>query len=477
MSEQALAEKRQDAWQSMGRKLLGARKRAGLEVAELASQSLVHTRFINAFEAGRDAGLAQTYAKGYLRLLVKELDLSESEILGLYESGCEGNIPGNELCTDNVRKSHSGATQPRQRLIKTAVAHTGQVFAEALGALISLGSAVASLMPKKSGKQPSAKSRGATSTGIDQTGKAPVQSMSADMSSQKATGSKRPTAILKNGSSWTTSAWSPVSWFGLVNSVVMSAVVIGVIVTASMQMDQTANTQDPSAAEIEDLAPLGELASNAVGVDVAAPMGNTKTEFSPLNGDERRAALAMLDQVDSEAKPVEPEQIEQVQFSQPSDSGAESLAAIETLSETATDQDDHRAVRSVINIGSRDAFGSQASSNAQSVELVDTFEPVGPGAEYMIAQHIAQDRLVISVYEDSWVDVRDAEGVRLYRALAKAGRRIDLSGKSPFSLHVGNAPGLGLELNGEFIPIERYRSDNSARLTLAGNSTVNTVSP
>ncbi|MDG2079469.1 MAG: helix-turn-helix domain-containing protein [Pseudomonadales bacterium] len=96
-------------------------------------------------------------------------------------------------------------------------------------------------------------------------------------------------------------------------------------------------------------------------------------------------------------------------------------------------------------------------------------EPVGPGAVEMIAQLHMQDRLVIEVYEDSWVDVRDGAGMRLYRDLARAGRRIDVSGQLPFSLHLGNAPGLELQLNGEPIAIKRFRSDNSARLTLASN--------
>ena len=97
------------------------------------------------------------------------------------------------------------------------------------------------------------------------------------------------------------------------------------------------------------------------------------------------------------------------------------------------------------------------------------YEPVGPGAVEMIAQLPMQDRLVIEVYEDSWVDVRDGAGIRLYRNLARAGRRIDVSGQLPFSLHLGNAPGLELQLNGEPIAIKRFRSDNSARLTLASN--------
>ncbi|NNL57725.1 MAG: helix-turn-helix domain-containing protein [Pseudomonadales bacterium] len=116
------------------------------------------------------------------------------------------------------------------------------------------------------------------------------------------------------------------------------------------------------------------------------------------------------------------------------------------------------------------AFASRSSrSLVPNTNMQDMHEPVGPGAVDMIAQLHMQDRLVIQVYEDSWVDVRDGSGGRLYRDLARAGRRIDVSGQLPFSLHLGNAPGLELELNGEPIAITRYRSDNSARLTLASN--------
>ena len=92
-----------------------------------------------------------------------------------------------------------------------------------------------------------------------------------------------------------------------------------------------------------------------------------------------------------------------------------------------------------------------------------------PGAAKMVNLHRAQDRLVIDVLEDSWIDVRDSDGNPLYRNLARAGHRIDVSGELPFALHVGNVPGLALELNGEPVAISRVRRDNSARLTLASN--------
>lgn len=126
------------------------------------------------------------------------------------------------------------------------------------------------------------------------------------------------------------------------------------------------------------------------------------------------------------------------------------------------------AAGDIIMVGQFNSMGvSRATIPNAGIE--DSYEPIGPRAVEMIAQVQMQDRLVITVYEDSWVDVTDSYGVRLYRDLAKAGRRIDVSGNLPFSLHVGNAPGLELQLNGEPVEITRYRSDNSARLTLASN--------
>ncbi len=94
-------------------------------------------------------------------------------------------------------------------------------------------------------------------------------------------------------------------------------------------------------------------------------------------------------------------------------------------------------------------------------------EPLSPGAAAMVAQYEPLDRLVIRVRENSWIDIRDSEGKRLYMDLARAGEKIDVSGTLPFSLHVGNAPSLSLELNGSPFAITSYRDDNSARLTLA----------
>ena len=117
----------------------------------------------------------------------------------------------------------------------------------------------------------------------------------------------------------------------------------------------------------------------------------------------------------------------------------------------------------------------EAAPNVAAIEAVlespassvRTTERQSPGAAAMIAQVAQPDRLVIVVHQDSWIDLSDNHGNRLYRNLARAGKKIDASGTLPFALHVGNAPGLSLVLNGKPFAIERYRADNSARLTLA----------
>ena len=108
-----------------------------------------------------------------------------------------------------------------------------------------------------------------------------------------------------------------------------------------------------------------------------------------------------------------------------------------------------------------------AATEVQALVELASRTPVRASAAAMVAQHVPSDRLVIAVHEDSWVDIRDRNGTRLYRNLARAGNKIDVSGSLPFALHVGNAPGLELELNGAPFVIAEYRTDNSARLTIA----------
>jgi cytoskeleton protein RodZ len=69
---------------------------------------------------------------------------------------------------------------------------------------------------------------------------------------------------------------------------------------------------------------------------------------------------------------------------------------------------------------------------------------------------------------DCWVEVRDGDGKVIFASLQKAQERIELSGKPPFHVTLGYAPGVEVSYNGQPVTIDSHR-DTVARLVL-GNS-------
>ncbi len=67
----------------------------------------------------------------------------------------------------------------------------------------------------------------------------------------------------------------------------------------------------------------------------------------------------------------------------------------------------------------------------------------------------------------SWVEVYDNNGKRIYYDLAAAGSNLELSGAGPLQVFLGNAPGVGVELDGAPFDIKPFlRTDNTARFKL-----------
>lgn len=71
----------------------------------------------------------------------------------------------------------------------------------------------------------------------------------------------------------------------------------------------------------------------------------------------------------------------------------------------------------------------------------------------------------------SWVQVRDASGDRLLDGILPAGSERTVSGRPPYQVALGNAPGVEILLNGEPVAIRNeIRSNNTARFTLAADA-------
>lgn len=76
-------------------------------------------------------------------------------------------------------------------------------------------------------------------------------------------------------------------------------------------------------------------------------------------------------------------------------------------------------------------------------------------------------RVVLVFRQDSWVEVVDSEGRRLFYGLGRAGARSGLVGVPPIDVLLGNAAGVGVEVDGQSFTVPgAARQGNLARFTL-----------
>ncbi|ALP53619.1 hypothetical protein Tel_11015 [Candidatus Tenderia electrophaga] len=76
------------------------------------------------------------------------------------------------------------------------------------------------------------------------------------------------------------------------------------------------------------------------------------------------------------------------------------------------------------------------------------------------------DSVQLSFTEDSWVEIEDARGERLFVDLARAGQTTRVQGEAPFEILLGNAPAVTIEYNGEVYPHAAHNRQGVARFTL-----------
>ncbi len=68
--------------------------------------------------------------------------------------------------------------------------------------------------------------------------------------------------------------------------------------------------------------------------------------------------------------------------------------------------------------------------------------------------------------EISWVQVRDSSGQIVHTGLNPAGASVDVTGKAPFYLVVGNADKVRVVYKGKLVDLRPFTSVDVARLTL-----------
>jgi cytoskeleton protein RodZ len=87
-------------------------------------------------------------------------------------------------------------------------------------------------------------------------------------------------------------------------------------------------------------------------------------------------------------------------------------------------------------------------------------------AETNLTSPANPDTLKLELSAESWVEVFDASGERLYRDLAKPGEIISITGTAPLSVKLGNARAVSVSFNGETFDTSEYTKAGVARFLL-----------
>jgi cytoskeleton protein RodZ len=99
----------------------------------------------------------------------------------------------------------------------------------------------------------------------------------------------------------------------------------------------------------------------------------------------------------------------------------------------------------------REPETADAEVAAGSAEPMSSAPTAGGGSG--VEKPHGKSQLLLRFSEDCWLEIRDAEGNRLAYGLAKQGTTTTVSGPAPFSLVLGYAPGVEIELDGS--PVDR----------------------
>lgn len=167
-----------------------------------------------------------------------------------------------------------------------------------------------------------------------------------------------------------------------------------------------------------------------------------------LNGSDREGASALRDAAESPAPEGEsgPARAERPEEAEESEALVESLRAAARAAEgTGTDDSESEAEPE----SSDDS--PAATEPAESVESDTLLAAEAPASQ----ERQALDQLHLRFADECWVEVTDSRGDVLAADLLRAGAELELQGRTPFTVKLGNAESASIELNGEayeFVP-------------------------
>ena len=91
---------------------------------------------------------------------------------------------------------------------------------------------------------------------------------------------------------------------------------------------------------------------------------------------------------------------------------------------------------------------------------------------------LSEDTLLLSALGESWCEIQDSTGKRMFYQLLNRGQDVSLSGVAPFTVFLGNAPEVRVEVNNKIVDFESLinKSSNIASIEISKDASVVSLS-
>jgi len=119
---------------------------------------------------------------------------------------------------------------------------------------------------------------------------------------------------------------------------------------------------------------------------------------------------------------------------------------------------------------------SDVLSAPEVEEIIEVEEVVAKEPAPVIS--LDEDKLLLSALGESWCEIQDSTGKRMFYQLLNRGQEVSLSGAAPFTVFLGNAPEVRVEVNNKIVDFESLinRSSNIASIEISKDASVVSLS-
>jgi cytoskeleton protein RodZ len=219
----------------------------------------------------------------------------------------------------------------------------------------------------------------------------------------------------------------------------------------------------------QGVAPVTETTEPAQALSEGADEGDKQQPQPAASTEQSTASEAAYVEVPPTDQPMAGEPPSQTRTSTEDDNATASItteATAEPVSENAnsaegdTGGEAHSPAESVVtaNASADAAEGDGATSTSEPGE--ETAQPPRP------APLPGSDRLAIQLARESWVEIYDRGGGRLYYSLAQEGSQVVVQGAGPMRVLLGDVDGAAVAYNGEPYDLSRYQGRSVVHFTV-----------